>query len=86
MEVSITQFRRELFSLVNQAMEGTELYVTHKGQRFHIVPDRPPVNKLSRITPMEIVNPYAPDLNDPAFKAEMLAEMEKAWESDWESL
>jgi hypothetical protein len=26
------------------------------------------------------------DMNDPAFKAQMLAEMEKEWESDWSLL
>lgn len=86
MEVPITQFRREIFSLVNQALEGAEVWVTHKGRRFKIVPEGKPVSRLSRITPMDIINPDAPDLNDPAFKAEMLAEMEKAWERDWSIL
>ncbi len=86
MEVSITQFRRELFNLMNHAMAGGEVWVTHKGRRFRIAPEGQAAGRLSRITPMEILNPEAPDLNDPAFKAEMMAEMEKAWESDWSAL
>ena len=82
MEVSITQFRRNLFALVNQAMEGTDVWVTHKGERFKIAPERPPVSRLSRITPMEIVNTDGPDLDDPAWKDEMRL----AWESDWDDL
>jgi antitoxin (DNA-binding transcriptional repressor) of toxin-antitoxin stability system len=86
MEVPITRFRREIFSLVNQALEGQEVWVTHKGRRVRIVPEGRPVSRLSRITPMNILNPEGPDLNDPAFKAGMLAEMETAWESDWSTL
>jgi antitoxin (DNA-binding transcriptional repressor) of toxin-antitoxin stability system len=83
MEVPITRFRREIFSLVNQALEGGDVWVTHRGRRVKIVPEGEPVSRLSRITPMEIINPDFPDLDDPALKAEMMAEMEKEWEKDW---
>jgi antitoxin (DNA-binding transcriptional repressor) of toxin-antitoxin stability system len=86
MEVPITQFRREIFSLVNQALEGHEVWVTHKGRRLKIVPEGPPVSRLSRITPMEVMVDPNFDMNDPAFKAEWLAEMEKEWEKDWSTL
>jgi len=86
MEVPITQFRREIFTLVNQAMEGTDLWVTHKGRRFRVVPENPPCGRLSRITPMEVMVDPNFDMNDPAFKAEWLAEMEKEWEKDWAGL
>jgi antitoxin (DNA-binding transcriptional repressor) of toxin-antitoxin stability system len=83
MEVPITQFRKEIFALVNQALEGGEVWVSHKGRRVRIVPESPTGSRLSRITPMEVLNPVASDLNDPALKAETMAEMQKAWESDW---
>ena len=86
MEVPITQFRREIFALVNQALDGGEVWVTHKGRRLKIVPEGKPASRLSRITPMEIMVDPNFDINDPAFKAEMLAEMEKEWESDWSLL
>ena len=86
MEVSITQFRREIFNLVNRALAGGEVRVTHKGQRFRIVPENQAQSRLSRITPLDILNPKSPDLNDPALKAELKAEMEKAWQSDWSIL
>lgn len=76
MEVSITQFRREMFDLVNQAMEGAEVWVTHKGRRFRIVPEGKPLNKLDRITPMKIA------LVDLAKAPSMLPEMELEWEKD----
>ncbi|MFY9853604.1 MAG: hypothetical protein WAK26_06985 [Terracidiphilus sp.] len=86
MEVTITQFRRDLFSLVNQALEGGEVWVTHKGRRLKIVPEGKPVNRLSRITSMEVMVDPKSDINDPAAKGEMRAEMEKGWEFDWEKL
>jgi antitoxin (DNA-binding transcriptional repressor) of toxin-antitoxin stability system len=83
MEVPITQFRRNIFALVNQALEGGEVWVTHKGRRVKIVPEGQPANRLSRITPMDVMVDPAFDMNDAAFKAERLAEMEKEWEKDW---
>ena len=86
MEVPITQFRREIFSLANQALEGSEVWFTHKGRRLKVVPEGQPIDRLSRITPMEVL--VDPDFNmdDPAFKAEWLAEMEAEWEKDWANL
>ena len=51
-----------------------------------IVPEGKPVSRLSRITPMEVFVDPNFDMNDPAFKAEWLAEMEKEWEKDWADL
>ena len=82
MEVSITQFRRNLFALVDQAMNGGEVWVKHKGRRFRIAPENASSSRLSRITPMQIVNPDGPDLDDPAWKDEMRLE----WERDWDTL
>ena len=86
MEVSITQFRREMFDLVNRALDGTEVWVRHKGKRFRIAPEGHSTSRLARIKPMEILNPDAPDLNDPQLKAELKSEMERSWESDWSIL
>lgn len=86
MEVPITRFRREIFSLVNQALEGEEVWVTHKGRRVKIVPEGRLVSRLSRITPMEVLVDPNFNMDDPAFKAEWLAEMEKEWEKDWADL
>jgi antitoxin (DNA-binding transcriptional repressor) of toxin-antitoxin stability system len=84
MEVTITQFRKEIFSLVNQAMEGAEVWVKHKGGRIKLTPEGAPKSRLSRITPMQILIPEDFDLNDPVFKAQMQAEMEAEWTKDWD--
>jgi antitoxin (DNA-binding transcriptional repressor) of toxin-antitoxin stability system len=80
MEVPITQFRRQIFSLVDQALAGNEVWLTHKGRRVKIVPEGNPVNRLSRITPLQIVNSGESILNDAA----LLTEMTSSWEADWE--
>jgi hypothetical protein len=86
MEVPITQFRRNIFDFAIQALEGNEIWVTHKGRRLKLVPEGQPGSRLSRITPMEVMVDPKFDMDDPAFKAEWLAEMEKEWEKDWAGL
>ena len=46
MDVTITEFRRQLFSLANQALDGEEIWFTHKGRRFRIVPEDQPVSRV----------------------------------------
>ena len=82
MEVSITRFRRDLFALVNRALEGEEVWVAHRGRRFRIAPDRPSGSRLSRLTPLAIIDPEAPDLSASSLKDEM----EQAWTRDWSDL
>ena len=78
MEVTITQFRQKVFELVDQALDGKEVWVKHKGRRVRIVPEHP-VDKLARITPMEIIAPSA-DLEDDSWKAVMTREWDKKWD------
>lgn len=84
MDVPISQFRRNLFALVEQAIEGKDVWITHKGRRLKIVTEGGAPDKLRRITPIDILNPPDFDLNSPAFKAQFLAEMQAGWEKDWD--
>jgi len=78
MEVPITQFRQKLFDLVNQALDGKDVWVSHKGRRLRLVPEHAP-SKLSRITPMRIIAPGF-DIEDKSWKAEIVNEWEKKWD------
>ncbi len=78
MEVTITQFRRDLFKLVEQVMAGNEVHVTYKGKSFSLTPDEP-VDRLSRITPLDGI---IGDLDDRPDKEAMRLE----WEKDWAEL
>ena len=79
MELSITEFRRNLFSAVQKAMDGADVWITHKGRRFRIVPEGRPPDKLSRITPMQILAPGV-DLDDDSWKQEIMREWEQNWD------
>jgi antitoxin (DNA-binding transcriptional repressor) of toxin-antitoxin stability system len=81
MEVSITQFRRNLFELANKAIAGDEVWVTHKGTRFKLAPEKP-ASRLSRVTQMDLINEDGPGLEDESWKEEMRLE----WEKDWENI
>jgi hypothetical protein len=85
MEVSITQFRRDIFALVSQAMEGKDIWVIHKGQRFKVVPEIQPGSRLSRITPLEVINPSTPASGKRSDQS-LQEEMVRAWERDWSTL
>jgi antitoxin (DNA-binding transcriptional repressor) of toxin-antitoxin stability system len=80
MEVPITRFRREIFLLVNQALDGAEVWVTHKGRRFRIVPENQPGSRLSRITRMDVINYAEGSLENTG----LLEEMTREWEADWD--
>ena len=75
------QFRRDLFSLVNQAMDGAEIWVSHKGRRFKLTPEKKPGSKLSRLTKCDyLVDEDLPD------DGSLLKEMTMAWEKDWDEM
>jgi hypothetical protein len=80
MEVPITQFRRNIFDFANQALEGAEIWVTHKGRRLKLVPEGQPVSRLSRITPMDVINYAEGGLENTG----LLEEMTREWEADWD--
>lgn len=77
MEVTITQFRKQLFALADQAMQGTEVWVRHKGRRFRLTPDDDFPSKLDRVTPMKIINEDVPERR-------LYEVMSKEWEKDWD--
>jgi hypothetical protein len=63
-------------------MQGEEIWVAHRGSRFRIAPDRASGSRLSRLTPLDVIDPAAPGLDDPSLKEEM----ERAWTRDWSDL
>jgi antitoxin (DNA-binding transcriptional repressor) of toxin-antitoxin stability system len=78
MEVPITQFRRKLFDLVNQALDGKEVWVSHKGRRLRLVPEHAP-SKLSRVTQLDVIAPGV-DIDDDSWKAEIFRKWVQKWD------
>jgi len=81
MDVTISRFRRDLFNLVEAAARGEEITFIHKGIHFKVTPEVE-TDRLSRLTPMQVVNPNTPDLDG----TDLIREMQTAWEKDWASL
>ena len=83
-QVTISQFRKELFHFVESAAKGEPIEFTHKGVRFQLIrPDAPPVDKLSRVTPLASpVLTGTPAELDGASR-EMSKEILKDWEAGW---
>jgi antitoxin (DNA-binding transcriptional repressor) of toxin-antitoxin stability system len=80
-EISITEFRRDLFAFVARAQAGESVIVLHKGNRFRLIPETPP-NRLSQLTPMQVIDPEVSE----AAEQQLQEEMRQAWEQDWDSL
>jgi antitoxin (DNA-binding transcriptional repressor) of toxin-antitoxin stability system len=80
MAVNITEFRRNLFQLADQALEGKPIEFIHKGVVFKVVPETP-VLKLSKLTRETVVAPGV-SLDT----SELLKEMEAEWEKDWSEI
>lgn len=79
--MTITQFRQNMFTVVEQAINGMEVHVTHKGRGFTIKPDAAPEGRLSRIKPLQMIRGSLEGAND-----QLLGEMTKEWERDWAEL
>lgn len=81
MEVTISQFRRDLFRLADSAMRGEPVGFSYRGVRFKLVPETE-TDLFARITPLQVINPHFPDLNP----GDLQKEMQAAWEKDWADL
>lgn len=82
MAIPISQFRREIFEQVNRAAKGEPVSFIHKGRLFRVLPDVPVETRMARLTPLQVVNPVAPSLDQKDWQQEMV----QAWERDWADL
>lgn len=81
MEVSITRFRQNIFALVDEALNGSEIWVTYRGRRFQIAPENKRAGRLAKLTPLKVVNSHKGQKDSC-----LLEEMTRAWERDWADL
>jgi len=83
MKVTITEFRKNLFKLVERVIAGESVEFTHQGTTIRLVIPEGPSSKLDRLTPRQVTNPDMTEKQHRAaerkMQAEMLAEMEKDW-------
>ena len=82
MEVSITKFRSNLFSFLQQALQGEIISVIYHGNRFQLVPEKPASGRLAQVAPLTIVATGVDILQ----KSNLQQEMEHEWSKDWSHL
>ncbi len=79
MQITATNFRKDLFQVIDRASQGEEVLITHKGKQYRLTPEKP-LSKLDRITPMEGFDLEEPDEAWEEAKSKMQAEWEIKWE------
>ena len=81
-QVTVTEFRKNLFKLVERVIAGESVEFVHQGTTIRLVVPKAP-SKLDRLTPRTITNPQMTEKQQRAaerkLKAEILAEMERDW-------
>jgi hypothetical protein len=79
---TITQFRKDLFQLADQAMSGEIVQFTYKGVVFKVTPEKKH-SKLEKLVGQPVV---ADGVDLERASKELLAGMESEWMEDWSDL
>jgi len=82
MTVTVTDFRKNLFQLVERALNGELIEIVHKNRTIRLAPTEPK-SKMSRLVRRETLN-CAPEDFDRATRAQD-DEMRREWEQKWQS-
>jgi antitoxin (DNA-binding transcriptional repressor) of toxin-antitoxin stability system len=84
MTVTVSDFRKDLFKLVERVIAGETVEFVHRGTTIRlIIPEGATTSKLDRLTPRRITNPAMTEKQQRSaerkLRSEMLAEMERDW-------
>ena len=82
MTVTVTDFRKNLFQLVERAMNGELIEIVHKNRTIRLAPTEPN-SKLSRLVKRDTLN-CTPDEFDQAVRVQD-EEIRRAWEQKWQN-
>lgn len=86
MKVTITEFRNNLFKLVEKVIAGESVEFVHHGATIRLVIPEGRSSKLDRLTPRQIVNPDMTEEEHLAAERRMQAEILTELEKDWAEL
>jgi antitoxin (DNA-binding transcriptional repressor) of toxin-antitoxin stability system len=86
MTVTITEFRKDLFKLVEKVIAGESVEFVHRGTTIRLVVPEGRLSKLDRLTQRQISNPKMSDEEQQVAERTMRAEMLAEIESDWADL
>jgi antitoxin (DNA-binding transcriptional repressor) of toxin-antitoxin stability system len=79
MRVTITEFRKDLFKLVERVIAGETVEFVHRNTTIRLVVPEAHASWLDRLTPRQIANPDAPEDAERTLLAAMWEEIEKDW-------
>ena len=80
MKVTSTQFRSNLFQLVERALQGELVEVAHKGRVVRLVPEQKP-SKMARLVQRDTICGTLEALEEG--QAALDREMRARWEEKW---
>ena len=80
MTFSVTEFRKNLFQILDKAFQGEPIEILYHGQKLRLVPEKVP-SKFSRLVPKDILRVPSDQLETAIreMKEEALAEWDKEW-------
>jgi antitoxin (DNA-binding transcriptional repressor) of toxin-antitoxin stability system len=79
-KVTSTEFRKNLFRIVERALQGEFVEVAHKGRLVRLVPGDQP-SKMSRLIQRDTIRGTPEDLEHG--QRELDSEMRTLWEEKW---
>jgi hypothetical protein len=82
MTATITQFRKELFQLADQALKGEPVEFIYRGVVFKVTPAQKQL-KMDKLVGQPVL---APGVDLEQASKELLVEMEAEWMEDWSAL
>jgi antitoxin (DNA-binding transcriptional repressor) of toxin-antitoxin stability system len=82
MKVTSTEFRKNLFQIVERVLQGELVEVAHKGRLIRLVPENKPL-KISRLVQRDTINGTPEDLE--RAQEQLDEELRASWEGKWDS-
>ncbi len=82
MKVTSTEFRKNLFQIVERALQGEFVEVAHKGRLVRLVPGDKP-SKMARLIARDTITGTPADLEQA--QNELDSQMRSSWEQKWAS-
>ena len=77
--MTITEFRKELFRLVERAIAGETVEFVHRDHTIRLIIPEGRASMLDRLTPRQITNTDAPEDAERMLQTEMWKEIEMDW-------
>jgi prevent-host-death family protein len=82
MKVTSTEFRKNLFQIVERVLQGELVEVAHKGRLIRLVPENKPT-KVSRLIQRDTISGTLEDLD--LAQRQLDEELQASFESKWDN-